>query len=275
MRICIISDSRGRFFQQILDQRVAESPHELSSLVLPGRKIFDLWLVARPMLLRQETDFVYLLGGICDISSKFVIDSRIQYWPYDTIPIVMNNLTQALINISDEIRDLNLRGKLAFLPEIGASLLTYNRVLEPKLWMENVQQELDIHLPTLHRSYKVINKNIGTRTNWFLDSIYKRTRSGMMYPRYHLLADGLHPDASISERMVNCILKDANDMNIIPAVGILQFLLSFFVICTCLLLTYRHAMDSSVLAHSAYYYSGCYMATSVLCYWKRVGSSAP
>lgn len=125
-----------------------------------------------------------------------------QFWTDKSINMIMSNLTQIMIDISEEAKALSIDQRLVFLPEIRASLITYNRIVHPSDWMEKCQADLDHALHNLHESIRLINLGLGSRPNWFIDSVYKRTKKGKFYARYHLLEDGLHPSWLTAEKMI-------------------------------------------------------------------------
>lgn len=113
-----------------------------------------------------------------------------------------------MIDITEEATALHLDQRFAFLPKIGASLITYNRIEYPSAWMEKCQADLDRALHELHATTERINLRLGSKPNWFLDAVYKRTKKGILYARYYLLEDGLHPSRQTAERMIISIRKD-------------------------------------------------------------------
>lgn len=103
---------------------------------------------------------------------------------------------------------LGFYAKLTFLQELGCDLIRYNHIRQPSHWMVQQQMELDLWLPALHRATKDINYTMGVRTLWTLDSIYKHDQQGRFYPRYYLLADGLHPTQEVTSRIAEQLIKD-------------------------------------------------------------------
>lgn len=238
----MVSDSRGRYFQDWIDRQNQSYDFDyfLQSTVLPGRKLYDLWVYTRPLLLRNEIDFAFLMGGICDITTRIYLGGHRCFWPDKSIYTIMNNLIQSMIDISEEVKALGLIGKVAFLPEVGAALSIYNRVAQPTEWMVKYQDDLDRALPDLHNSTRHINSNIGSAPNWFLDTVYKRTKKGMWYARYNLLEDGLHPSRRTAERMIIAIRKDIEYNHLVLCIFI-------FLYIPCLNVHSGLVMDSSGL----------------------------
>lgn len=213
-RISIITDSRGRYFQQHFNYLVDLSQEfEISVMVYKGRELYELWIHARSLLLKNEIDHAYLLGGICNLTTPFFQGGRRYFWPGKNLNVLTNNLMQQLIDISVKVRELKLDGMVTILPEIGADLLVYNRTEIVLPWMNDCQQQLDHLLPSVHNATRRVNESMGTRSTWYLDSIYKRTKKGVLYPRYSLLEDGLHPADSTALKMVACIAKDIRTLS--------------------------------------------------------------
>lgn len=209
--ICIVADSRGARLQPYLNRFNTWHNISYSVIVLRGRKIAGLWETTRSLLLNKEADFVYVYGGICDLTSPFYTREGRKFWMAKQPREMICDLILAMNEICDEAINLNLYDKLAFIQEMGCDLIRYNRVRRPAKWMIQQQNEFDQWLPALHRSTKDINYNLGVRTPWVLDSIYKHDHRRRFYPRYNLLADGLHPTSEIASRIAEQIIKDVSE----------------------------------------------------------------
>lgn len=209
--IYVITDSRGALLQRYLDSYNAWPNITYKVEIFKGRKISELWSKAKLFLRSDRANFVYLLGGICDLSTKFIINGRREFWikkrPKDQVAV----LVQLLNQLSEEAIELNLYGKIALLQELGCDFIKYKKIMKPLPWMIQQQNDFDKSLPSLHRATKAINYKLGVRTPWTLDSIYKRTHKKKFYPRYHLLKDGLHPSFQVANRIAHCITKDVSE----------------------------------------------------------------
>lgn len=62
-RIAIIGDSRVGFFQHFCNTLNQRDDISYIVLTLKGRKIYELWNAALPLLRNNIVDKVYLLGG--------------------------------------------------------------------------------------------------------------------------------------------------------------------------------------------------------------------
>lgn len=140
--IFIVADLRGSFLQPYLDQFNQWPNVTYEVKIYKGRGIRELWRHARELLLHNVADFVYIFVGICNLTSKFKVNGRREFWigkrPRDKIL----DLSSLINSIGDEALRLNLYAKIAFLQEIGCDLLRYNQIAVPALWM--LQQESDL-----------------------------------------------------------------------------------------------------------------------------------
>lgn len=60
------------------------------------------------MIMNGEVDFVFLLGGICNLTAPIYENGRRFFWLNGDRNILENDFTQALIDISTEISNLNI-----------------------------------------------------------------------------------------------------------------------------------------------------------------------
>lgn len=209
--IWVIADSRGSRLQAYLDYYNTWPNVSFNVLTMKGKKILSLWEKARSLLCGGEADFVYIFGGICDLTSPVYTRGGRQFWMNTRPRESICNLILKLNEIYDEAMELNLYAKFTFLQELGCDLVRYNRIRRPALWMVQQQAELDLWLPALHRATKDINFRMGVRTPWTLDSIYKHDHRRRFYPRYYLLTDGLHPTSEITSRIAEQLIKDVTE----------------------------------------------------------------
>lgn len=211
--ICVVADSRGSHLQAYLEQYNTWPNVSYNVLTMKGKKIEALWETTRLLLCNGEADFVYIYGGICNLTSPMYTREGRQFWMNKRPRESICDLILTLNEIYDEAMNLNLYAKFAFLQELGCDLIRYNRIRRPALWMVHQQAELDLWLPALHRATKDINYGMGVRTPWTLDSIYKHYHRRRFHPRYHLLADGLHPTPEITSRIAEQLVKDVTEAN--------------------------------------------------------------
>lgn len=211
IKIAIVGDSRVGFFQHFCNTLNVHEDIAYQVITLKGRKVLQLWDAALPLLRNNQADKVFLLGGICNLTSPCYSDGIRYFWPTTDISDLINALYYDLVAIRDDTVQKNLGGLVTLLPELGGDLVTYNKIDHPCLWMLRLQNCLDRMLPSLQLATKQLNISMGAATPWIRDTIYRRTKQGIWYPNYSLLYDGLHPEPFTAEKMVKQILKTVND----------------------------------------------------------------
>lgn len=210
-RITLVCDSRGTLLQHYFNLKNQWNTVSYKVVVLKGRTLWDLWKIACDELMLGKADKVYLLGGICNLTSPVMVQGIRFFWPRKSINNLAAELVQCQIDIYEEILLHQFKGKLVLIPEFGADLIKYNRIAVQNAWMQTCQIDLDYNLPLIHNVTKDLNKAMGVKTPWTLDVLYKTARNGVRYPRYSLLADGLHPTPTVAERIAHQILKDVDE----------------------------------------------------------------
>lgn len=206
-KVALISDSRGGFLQHFFICNNNNNQVTYRSFIFKGRKIEDLWSVAMTKLETGNFDRVYLLGGICNITSPHYVGNTRYFWPDKSIQELIVDLCSVIMRLTNDALHLGKYSKLVFLPEIGADLITYNNIDFPQPWMLQCQHNLRLHLPW----FKYANHLLGARTPWIIDAVFGRTKKGDLYPKYELLYDGLHPSPPIANKIARQIMKDVND----------------------------------------------------------------
>lgn len=210
-RVALIFDSRGLLLQQFFDQLNQWPSVTYQVITMRGKKLWNLWLVAKDLLINNRADRVYILGGICNLTSPVNMDGTRYYWPMKRVSNLAAELCQCQIDIYEDVMISNLKGKVILLPEYGGDLIRYNNIDVPSAWMSNFQSDLDENLPLVHKVTKDINRCMGVKTPWSLDIVYRFTKGGNRYPKYELLSDGVHFTERIASRLVVQILKDVDE----------------------------------------------------------------
>lgn len=181
------------------------------TFLLKGRKLEDLWSVTITKLETGGFDRVYILGGICNITSPYYENNIRYFWPLKSVRDLIDDLCQVIGRLTNNTLHLGKYSKLVFLPEVGADLIAYNNVEFAQPWMLQCQYNLRLYLPRLHDAFKNANYLIGARTPWVVDAVFGRTKKGELYPKYETLYDGLHPSPPAAEKIARQIMKDANE----------------------------------------------------------------
>lgn len=211
-KVIIITDSRGGFLQHFLNHFNENQNVSYTTLVLKGRRVEELWLQARTKLNSKEYDHVYVLGGICNLTSAYFYNRIRSFWPLRNMEDLAYDLIHSLNIIANEALFLGHWAKLTFLPETGADLMVYNNVEYPAHWMLQCQVGLNINIFHLYEATKNINSRLGCTTPWTFDCIYGRNRHGNFYLKFSKLCDGLHPTPGTAADMARKIIKDVNHL---------------------------------------------------------------
>lgn len=210
-RVAIISDSRGGFLQHFFVMNNRNMNVRYRTFVHKGRGLRILWLIAMAKLESGEFDRVYIMGGICDITSPVYHNNIRSFWPRKHINELAIDLVDILVAITNETLLRGNAGRVVFLPELGADLITYNQIDVPQPWMIECQNDLRANLSFLFNSFKYANYRLGVNTPWLIDVIFGRTKKGELYPRYELMYDGLHPAPMTAGKYAKQIMKDVNE----------------------------------------------------------------
>lgn len=209
-KVAIVADSRGGFLQYFLNLHNENQHVTYTTSVYKGRRIEELWHQARARLSSGECDHVYMLGGICNLTSAYFYNGIRTFWPLKNVEDLTYDLIHTTNIVANEALFLGYRGKLTFLPETGADLLAYNHVEHQAQWMIQCQTDLNNNIFFLYEGIKNINSRLGCITPWSFDCIYGRNRHGFLYPKFNKLYDGLHPTPSTAADMARKIIKDVN-----------------------------------------------------------------
>lgn len=160
-KVAIIADSRGGFLQHFFNRFNKNQNVSYTTLVFKGRRVEELWLQARAKLNSKECDHVYVLGGICNLTSAYFYNGIRSFWPLRSMEDLTDYLIHSLTIIANEALYIGHWSKLTFLPETGADLLVYNHVDNPAHWMLQCQADLNANILFLYEAIKNINKRLG------------------------------------------------------------------------------------------------------------------
>ena len=148
-KVLLVADSRGGGLQSIFTDMM-DRPIEVD--VYPGAGLQTLFMKTRALLLQKYRDIVFVLGGICDLSSR---DPR-------TKLITMYNLTetefaeklkaiidQGLIDINAEFPNT----QIVLCPLTGVDIRQYNKLSE----IPDDQVRMNYTVTTINAMIKACN----------------------------------------------------------------------------------------------------------------------
>lgn len=157
-----------------------------------GAGLETLWEIIEWNILTKHFDYVFLLGGVCNMTDKVIIDGRREFWPPADLDGRFARIHQLIRDIARNFKLLKTNAKLILLLEPGLDLIKLNRVPHPVPWRTLVvQSELEERLDLLRLYTRVINSYLGVITPWTLDLTHSY-RNHEVHPVYDRLRDGIH-----------------------------------------------------------------------------------
>lgn len=109
LKVFVIVDSRCLFLENTLI-RLNNDPRCVYRVIVKKRRgLSKLWAIAKPLLLINEADIVYLYGGICDVSRIYHVGSC-QFWINGSVEEKVTILPHAMATIYLDALSSHLRG---------------------------------------------------------------------------------------------------------------------------------------------------------------------
>lgn len=217
LQVVIMADSRGAWLSRELRNylrlhRITDVHYHV--VYRKGAGLATLWELAEFVLLSRKVDILMILGGICDITS-LSIDSRGRrsFWPSTELSEKMDYIIDIMNGIANNFKLLQLPCRLCFIPEPGADLIRYNRLVHPINWRFLViQHQLEDYLVSLHAFTRRLNNSLGMPTPWTLDATHTR-RNNQLVQVYSRLRDGLHPTLTQVKKWAEIIIRFVQDLS--------------------------------------------------------------
>lgn len=191
--VLIVTDSRGSWLHYELKKY--QLPHLYFRVIYrKGAGLKYLWEIIEGCLLTHHWDYVFILGGVCDVTDRYLINGRREYWPPCNLDNRFEQIYTTMRDIATNFKLLNQSNacRMAFLPEPGVDLVKYNRVPHPVPWrILVIQSELEIRLELLQLYTRALNSHLGSLTPWTMDVTHAH-RNGRLIPVYDRMNDGVH-----------------------------------------------------------------------------------
>lgn len=158
-----------------------------------GAGLIELWELVEFELLHGHTDFIFVIGSVCDLTDKYGNwRTGRSYWPPYNIKERFDSVKSKLKGMASNYCLLKPRPMLCFLPESGLDLIRYNKVFHPvPFQLLIMQEEFEDCLRDLQKFVLGINETMGCVTPWTLEVTWVN-RGGRMVPVYDRTYDGLH-----------------------------------------------------------------------------------
>lgn len=208
--ILIVTDSRGAWLHRELN-RYQSYRLKFSVIYRKGAGLEELWEVIEWNLLTKHIDYVFLLGGICNLTEKCHVRGHREFWPPSDLDLSFGRVHQLIRDMAKNFKLLKTNSKLVLLPEPGIDLIRYNGVPHPVPWRKLVvQSEFEDRLELLHLYTRAINSHLGVTTPWSLDITHTH-RNHEVHPVYDRLRDGLHFTGSQVTKLAKILAEYVED----------------------------------------------------------------
>lgn len=231
--VLIVCDSRGAWLHRELN-RYQSYLLKFSVIYRKGASLEELWEIIEWNLLTKRIDYVFILGGICNITDRCFVDGRRQYWPPADLDERFSRIHQVIRDIARNFNLLKTNAKLIILPEPGIDLIRFNGIHHPVPWRKLViQSELEERLELLQLYVRAINSHLGVTTPWSLD-ITHTYRNHEIHPVYDRLRDGLHFTGTQVSKLAKILAEYVED-DITKSRSIIKLLLimSLHTVLSC------------------------------------------
>lgn len=192
--ILVIADSRGRNIEPFLHSL---TNHEVKIAVYPGADIATSISNASSLLKSRPWSQVYILSGICNLTTKDRKTKKISLTFEDTQQLIttfQELLVSAYKSLSSSCDSMQTPCKRIFAPLTGIDLAKYN------------QTKVDLQQETLNKYVEMVNTEIAAFnrmnnvfTPWTSRIVHHRNR-GKYYTHYVKLSqDGCHLTRCVME----------------------------------------------------------------------------
>lgn len=191
--VLIVTDSRGSWLHKELKKY--QLPRlRFTVIYRRGAGLKVLWETIEDCILTHSWDYVLILGGVCDITDRYHVLGRREFWPPHDMDSRFAEIYTTMRDIVSNFKIIskNTQCKMAFLPEPGLDLVKYNQVPHPVPWrILVIQAELESRMELLQLYTRVLNSHLGSLTPWTMDITHAH-RNGRLVPVYDRMNDGVH-----------------------------------------------------------------------------------
>ena len=214
MKVLIISDSRGRRLQALIEG--LNPAFTVRVLVHPGAGLELAVLRSVSTLGVFEPDVVLIFAGVCDLTWKNKQTKKIGL-QHSTIQGNVDQLMGAVKSSYDLLQSMG-KYRISYATVTGVDLMNYN--LNPRarvndrddgLYCDSVAQHqdqdvLNDSILEINREIVRFNRTIGSRTTWMAGLVHTYVR-GRYRHRYGRLVDGCHPTDMTAQAWAGQIVK--------------------------------------------------------------------
>lgn len=209
-KILIMSDSRGRGMEHMLQTKSAEYKWEVR--VKGGRGIRELIEAAYKEIIPQDYSLIIIMGGICDITRRDKAGRKIAVRSTETDDIITRVFTEAQRGM-EMLTELNR--KILITATYGVDLEVYNKHMYGRY--VNAEHKKDQHkiaitVDAYNKRIAAINTQKGFPTIRLGNGIHSVRKNGSVNTTYKKLRDGCHPSGEMLKTNVQAIIKGVRKM---------------------------------------------------------------
>lgn len=183
--VTLICDSRGKDLEKMLDPQ-----QKINVLYYSGAKLYQAVKLAESKLKHQNSDQVYILAGINNLTK---MDRKTRQ-----VSILVPDKTRITQQLSDEInfsytslrKIVRQDTKIIFAPITGMNIAQYNKT-DPK-YCEEDQFILNQAILDIHQRIISFNEENGNKTPWTHGIVHRYYRGKYHYAYDRLDYDGCH-----------------------------------------------------------------------------------
>ena len=195
----ILTDSRGSYLQDVLDNLVGYGP-----LVrfIPGATINRMYNEIRDLQKNHQVSALYILVGVNDTTWRDKVTRRSVplYFAAEDLCADLTEKFERLLNFALHDRKIP---RVVIAPVVGIDLARYNNDIGKNPW----QHVLDDGVKQLNYNIITLNATHGNSTPLIHTSIYKSKGHGKTKTFYCRLWDGLHPRGDVLERWAEGFMR--------------------------------------------------------------------
>lgn len=212
-KVVIVADSRGKDLQRDLDVLNSAGSVNIKVLVKKGRGIAELIKDTSKDLVWMAPSQIYVLAGICDITS-LDRDNMTVALREDTIATLVGKIEGSMDAARHHLSIVLTENpyNLMFCPTVGMDMAKYNRQES-----RHAQQDLlDDMVISMNHAIIAFNKANGVVTPWTNKEIHHNKKGGRKTTRYYKLsADGLHLSDDIREKWAATLYEAILKMSVV------------------------------------------------------------
>lgn len=206
--VTVITDSRGNGLKEELEA-LNPTDFKIKVLVYPGSGIIKAVKDSEKLLNWWRPKQIYIMNGICDITTKSRITKKVSLREAD-----VDSAVQSITDSMDTVSHLKIlmdgyQYQLIFAEIVGMNISTYNYTEYP----DPQQTDLNSIVERVNAEIVARNASCCMATPWVAREVHRNKKKGGKTHRYQKLADdGLHLPIEMkkmwAQELVNAMQKN-------------------------------------------------------------------